>query len=762
MTAAHWGFYELATGEEGTVARPLPEDPDPPHISDNLRDLMDRRARIATPLVRRSYLESDGACDGSERGRDSFVPVDWDRALDLAARAICRTIAGHGNEGIFAGSYGWASAGRFHNPQSQLKRFMNLAGGFVRHVNTYSSAAGETIIRHVLGEGMRPTGHDWQTIRDNTDLLVAFGGLPLKNTAVAPGGTGSHVDRTGLRRCMSEGLEVVSIGPVKSEEETELCAEWIGLRPNTDTALMLALAHVLVTEGLHDTGYLERCTVGGGELIAYITGRSDGIAKSPDWASAITGIAPETIVSLARRMARGRTLITIAWALQRADHGEQPFWMAISLAALMGRVGLPGTGIAFGLGAFSDYGAGTLPFQWASLPQGRNPVDRLIPVARIADMLLHPGRVIPYNGLDVTLPRIGLVWWAGGNPFHHHQDLHRLTRAFRQPATVIVNDPWFQVTARFADIVFPATTTLERNDFAASAHGGHAVPMHRASKPWREARSDHEIFSAMAERMGFAEAFTEGLDEMAWIRRLYVESRDNAARAGVALPDFDTFWSGGWIRAGPLKTGTHALAKLRADTDANPLTTPSGRIELASETIGGFAYTDCAHHAMWFEPREWLGSPDRRDDALHLLSDQPGDKLHSQLDGGGHSASRKIRGRAPILINPVDAADRGIGDGDAVHVFNARGRCLAGACLTPRVMRGVVVLSTGAWMDCEDPGNPQDLERHGNPNVLTFDAGCSSLSQGPSCNTTLVRVERHDAALPPVRVFDIPLADQES
>ena len=758
-TASHWGFYEHTPSADGPVLRPLADDADPPLIGDTMKDMLGRRARIATPLVRASYLDTNGACDGSRRGREGYVPVDWDRALGLAVDAIERTKAELGNTGIFAGSYGWASAGRFHHAQSQLKRFMNLAGGFVRQVNTYSSAAAEVVLPHVLGAGTLPTGHDWPTIRDNTELLVAFGGLPFKNASVDPGGTGPHVDRAGLRASLDAGLQVISIGPTLSDDEAELGCDWLTPRPNTDVALMLALAHVLITDGRHDPAYLNRCCVGADQLIAYVLGTSDGTPKDPAWAASISGVPESAIVSLAREMAGRRTLISITWSLQRADHGEQPFWMAIALAALLGQLGLPGGGVAFGLGTFNDHGAGRLPFRWAAFPQGRNPIDLRIPVARISDMLLNPGATIPYNGTDVTFPEIGLVYWAGGNPFHHHQDLHRLASALRRPHTVIVNDAWFQPTARFADIVLPATTTLERNDFAGSAHGGYATPMHQAAEPFGEARSDHAIFTAMAERMGFVDDFTEGRDEMAWIRHLYGTSRNNAETAGVDLPDFDTFWAGGWMRLGPLRTGNDLLAEQRADPQGHPLHTVSGKVELTSETIGGFGYPDCGAHPMWFAPREWLGGEAALTYPLHLLSDQPADKLHSQLDSGKHSAAKKIQGREPIRMHPDDAALRGISDGDIVQISNKRGRCLGGAVITDRVMPGVVVMSTGAWLDVDDPGDPGSLERHGNPNVLTYDAGCSSLSQGPSCNTALVDVEPYTGNLPPVTAHDIPLID---
>jgi biotin/methionine sulfoxide reductase len=246
---------------------------------------------------------------------------------------------------------------------------------------------------------------------------------------------------------------------------------------------------------------------------------------------------------------------------------------------------------------------------------------------------------------------------------------------------------------------------------------------------------------------------------MGWVRHLYEGSREAAARADVELPDFDTFWSGGWIHVGPLTTGNDKIARLRADPKNNPLGTPSGKVELASETIGGYGYDDCGRHPMWFEPREWLGADAALSYPLHLLSDQPHDKLHSQLDSGAFSAAKKIQGREPILLHPDDAALRDIAEGDIVEIFNARGRALGGVQISDRVMPGVVVMSTGAWLDVDNAGDPESLERHGNPNVLTYDAGCSSLSQGPSCNTTLVEVEPYRGNLPPIGAYDIPLAE---
>jgi biotin/methionine sulfoxide reductase len=380
-----------------------------------------------------------------------------------------------------------------------------------------------------------------------------------------------------------------------------------------------------------------------------------------------------------------------------------------------------------------------------------------MPVARIADVLLEPGREIDYDGRRLTFPDVRLVYWCGGNPFHHHQDLNRLARAWRRPDTVIVHESWWNPIARFADIVFPAATALERSDVAAGWADSWISAMHPAVPPPAEVCTDYETLCALAERLGFLEEFSEGRDADEWVRWLYETTRENLAGEGVELPAFEEFWDAGRVPmpTPPLRRDLD-FAALRADPAGAPLPTPSGRIEIASAEIAGFGYDDCPGHPVWIEPAEWLGAPRAQRFPLHLISNQPTTRLHSQYDNGGYSQESKVAGREPIRLHPDDAAARGIADGDVVRVFNERGACLAGAVLDDGLRRSVVQLSTGAWWDPEEPGDPASLDRHGNPNVLTLDKGTSSLAQGPSAQTALVEVERWEGPLPRVRAYDPP------
>jgi biotin/methionine sulfoxide reductase len=386
------------------------------------------------------------------------------------------------------------------------------------------------------------------------------------------------------------------------------------------------------------------------------------------------------------------------------------------------------------------------------LPIERNSIADFIPVARIADMLLHPGEAFDFNGQRLTYPGIKLVYWAGGNPFHHHQDLNRLRDAFARPDTLIVHDSVWTATVRHADIVLPATVTLEREDIGGSAGDPLLVAMHRAVAPYAEARDDYAIFSGVAERLGIAERFTEGRSARQWLRHLYEPTRRALLERGAEAPDFGEFWEAGELALPTLPWDGGIVRAFRRDPIAAPLPTLSGKIEIASATIAEFGYMDCPKHPTWLPPAE---RPNSRF-PLQLVANQPATRLHSQLDFGATSLQSKIKDREPVRINPQDAAARGIGGGDIVRLYNDRGACLAAAVLSEALHPGVVQLSTGAWYDPEDPVADKPICVHGNPNVLTRDAGTSKLAQGCTGQLAVIEIERFDGPLPPVKAFDPP------
>lgn len=761
-TATHWGNYDVIADEGRVVElRAIDGDPEPSCIGRGVPRALYDSTRLTKPMVRRGWLNDGPRKGGNRRGADPFIAVAWDEALDVAAGELARIAAEHGNESIYGGSYGWGSAGRFHHAQSQLHRFLNLHGGYTSSVNTYSMAALEVLLPRVVGGA--PTSifsrqPSWAEIAAHGELVVAFGGLPRKNSQVNPGGVGAH-NAAGLQRlCASAGVEFVSISPIAGDTDADLGAEWIAPRPNTDVALMLGLAHTLLVEDRHDRDFLARCCTGFDRLAAYILGESDGVPKDASWAAGIAEIDASVVENLARRIAAQRTLIAVSWSVQRARHGEQPYWMGVALAAMSGSMGRPGGGFGAGYGAIDAIGGDGVHRGVAAVPQGTNAVSAYIPVARISDMLLNPGATIDYDGASLTYPDIRLVYWCGGNPFHHHQDINKLVGAWQQPETIIVNEAWWTPLARFADIVFPIATAFERDDFAVGFLDGWISAMHKAADPPGQARTDYAVFAELAARLGFGDRFTEGRTPDEWIRQLYGRTREALRGQGAELPSFESFWTMGRLGLPTLPRGTRgSFAALRDDPERNPLDTPSGRIEIYSRTIAGFGYDDCPGHPCWLEPDEWLGSSRAERFPLHLMTNQPRTRLHSQYDNGGESLASKVAGREPVTIHPEDAAARGIVLGDVVRIFNDRGACLAGAVLSSSIRPGVVQLSTGAWYDPELPGVAGSIDLHGNPNVLTLDLGTSRLAQGPSAQTALVEVERFPGTPPPVGAFEPPV-----
>lgn len=765
LTATHWGTYRAVPGEGGAVRlEGLPIDPAPSPIGGSMLAARTGPLRIARPMVRRAYLESGPACDRERRGRDGFVAVSWGDALDLVARELERVRAAHGFSAIYAGSYGWASAGRFHHAQSQLKRFFRRFGGATFSRDTYSYAAAEVILPHVVAPlGKLLIEHtSWQAIADGARLVVAFGGMAARNAQVNAGGLGAHTQGRDMRAARAAGVCFVNVGPDASDTAAALEADWIAIRPGSDLALMLGLAHTLVMEGLHDAAFLETHTVGFDRFHAYLTGARDGTAKDADWAAALCGIEATRVRALARRMAREATVVNVSWSLTRQENGESIYWMAVVLAAMLGGIGRPGQGFALGLGAVNGVGGHRAHLPCAALPSGPPAQEDFIPVARIRAMLANPGGVYRYNGRERRYPDIRLIYWAGGNPFHHHQDLNALRAAWAGVETVVVHEQVWTATARQADIVLPVTMGLERNDICASPRDGHLIYSSRIFEPFGEARNDHDIFAALArrvraanaERAGFEAAFTEGRDEAAWLETLYEQTRRRGRELGFDLPSFEAFKDCGVVRLPDPNAPRTLLRAFRADPEANALPTPSGRIEIFSATVAGFGLADLPGHPAWRPPSEWLGAAGTADFPLHLVSHQPSNKLHSQLDHGPLAQANKTDGREPCRMNPKDAAARGIDEGDIVRVRNARGSCLAVARLDDRLMAGVVKMATGAWYDPDWDGDPNTC-KHGNVNVLTPDRPTSDLAQGPAALGCLVDVLPCTGA-PPASALDPP------
>ncbi|PRY10818.1 molybdopterin-dependent oxidoreductase [Kineococcus rhizosphaerae] len=745
--SSHWGAFSAQTTDDGVVVTAHPDDPEPSALLANVPVAATPTARVLRPHVRRGWWE-DGPGPDERRGRDEFLPVEWDELLDRVAAEYTRVLGDHGPRAVYAGSYGWASAGRFHHAQSQLHRFSHVLGGAVRSSWTYSHGVGEVLLPHVVGNQeplLSPTS--WASVEESTDLVIALGGLPAKNSEVASGGISRHEVAGRLRGARARGAEFVLVSPLRDDLAAELGAQWLDVVPGTDAALLLALCHVLLTDGTYDREFLATCTHGADEFLATLADRT------PEWAEAITGIPAATIRDLARRAVRGRTMVTVSWSVARTRFGEQPLWAAVAFAAMLGQIGLPGGGFGHGYASTGGVGKRAGSYPLPTFPQFADPLRVRIPVARIADALLHPGEAYEVDGRHETYPHLRLVHWAGGNPFHHHQDLQRLQRAFRAAETVIVHEPFWTSTARHADVVFASTTTLERDDVGAARYDDRLIAMGRVHEPLGQARDDYATLSGLAERLGVGPRFTEGRTAPQWVEHLYEQWRSGpAARAGIDAPLYPEFVAAGEFVLPAEPAEKVMFAGFRADPARFPLRTPSGRIELHSETVAGFGYDDCPGHPVWLAPEE-VPDPEF---PLHLVANNPATRLHSQLDHGATSQAGKVAGREPVRMHPADAADRDLRDGQVVVLRSRRGSCLGGLVVSGAVRRGVVQMSTGAWFDPVAGAEAGVTCGHGNVNVLTRDVGSSRLAQACTGQHATVQVSAFAGVAPRVTVFDQP------
>ena len=755
MTATHWGLVRPVYDDVGRLASLQPHEVDfsPSPVLGELALLAASPARIARPAVREGFLTGKHR-DGKWRGRERFIEVPWDEALDLVALELDRVYRDYGPAAVFGRSYGWKSSGLVNSSITLLQRLLNLCGGFLRCANSYSTAAIATILPYVVGE-RDPRSEAWESVLANAERIVFWGCDPLITNDI-DWTTTLHNARPYFERLKASGIPTISVNPIRTKTAKWLESAWLAPRPGTDPALMLALMHAALEVGI-DEDIIQRMTDGWDVFKSYILGAEDGVAKTPQWGESVTGIPAATIRNLAHDWLTHRTKIILGWGTQRRPFGEQMPWMGMALAAVFGQIGLPGGGIS--VNAHYSQG-GCLPGKG---PKIRGITERVapvrafkdtgsvptIPVARFSDCFLNPGKTIQHNGHEVMYPDVRMAIWAGGNPFAHQPQTARLIKAWTKPEAAVVVDSVWTTTARFADIVLPAQTVFEHDDITGigTYTNDGVCAMHHLIDPVGEAKSDYEIFSALASRLGVEDAFTEGRTESDWIRAIYEEARGDGEKTGTSLPTFDEFWKKGLVlyeRNNDAKTFV-PWEKFRKDPAANRLKTESGRIQLYSPLIASFGYEDCPGMPSFLPEKEA-----KPEDALYYLSPKSSQRLHSQLDGVVRKPGSQ--GRELCVINTADASRRGIREGEAVLLENSRGAAIFSALVTDDIMPGAVAVAHGAWCEPKMIGG-RLIDNHGCANMLSVDEPTSSLSGGNIASGGWVRAAKWQGE-------DIPVANR--
>lgn len=775
QSGSHFGAFEAKVmNGEWVATRPFKHDKYPCDMLNAVREVVYNPSRVRYPMVRLDWLRQREKSDRRQRGDNRFVRVSWDRALDLFYEELERVQKTYGSSGVFTGLADWQMVGKYHKAGGAMDRGLGLHGSYVTTVGDYSAAAAQVILPHVIGS---LEVYEQQTslplVIEHSQTIVLWGCDPIKNLQIeflVP----DH-DAFGywaqIKEAVKQGkIRVISVDPVRSKTQNYLNCEQLSLRPQTDVALMLGVAHTLYVEKRYDVNFINDYTVGFEQFLPYLLGTTDKQPKDAQWAAEICGLSAENIRDFARVLVNGRTQFMGGWCVQRMHHGEQYPWMLVVLASMVGQIGLPGGGVGFGWhynGGGTVTSAGPVLSGLGSIanppaakykPDFRGASEH-IPTSRIVDCLLAPGKKIAFNGETLIYPDIKMAIYSAANPFHAQQDRNRMIEAWEKLETVVVLDHQWTASCRFADIVLPVTTRFERNDieqFGTHSNKG-LMALHQVVKPQFEARHDFDIFAGLCKRFDREAAYRENRDEMQWINAIYDEGVKTGAALGVTLPDFDSFWQGEGYIEYPAGQPWVRHSEFREQPDLNPLGTPSGLIEIFSKTIAGFGYADCPGHPVWMEPFERSHSKTTTKYPLHLQSCHPDKRLHSQLCSS--DAFRKtyaVAEREPLYMCEQDARARGLKAGDIARVFNDRGQVLAGVAISADYVPGVIRIHEGAWYSPQKGGKAGTLCTYGDPNVLSADIATSQLAQGPSAHTVLVEVERYQPQAPDVTGFGGP------
>jgi molybdopterin guanine dinucleotide-containing S/N-oxide reductase-like protein len=731
--AGHYGEYKVHT-KDGVVTRlSFPEAPHKPTVkTPGMRNRTYAPDRIKYPMKRKGY-EPGGGGDKSARGNDEFVRISWEEAFDLVAEEFKRVKTEYGNEAIQARS-GWSCGGNFHDAGGPLNRFVNLNGGGVGDWDNYSLAAEMHALPYSMGTVYGPRSNHKDVV-ENSDICLWWSADPTVTGNQGSGGSIRNEKNKFLIESRDAGVDHIFVNPKYGESIKLTDGEHISIIPGTDSAMMAAMAYVMLEEDLHDQEFIDEYVVGFEPFEQYVMGEEDGQPKTPEWAEEITDVPADTIRSLTRRITNNQTHFAPGWAFQRSKYGEQPVRMLVTIAAMVGQIGEPGGSLSYWFhytdtGTPSPKGSGP-----GSLPVPSNQVDIGYPTAKIADALLHSGEEYDFDGEVLEYPDIQFLHVAGEELFTAQGDTNKLVEAFRQPETVVVNEPWWTPTAEHADIVLPVAWQLERNDIA-SGGGNTVTAMEKAIEPLYESKTDWDICRGLSKRMGNEALYTEGKSVMDWLEVLFNSS-------DVPL-SFDEFWEQGRYEFETTNEPRTAWSSFREDPEANPLGTPSGKIEVYSEQIDEYDYDDCPPVPKFMEPEEYLGSPKAEEYPLHVQNPHPKYRLHSQPDNVAMLRKwSKVNGKEPVWIHPDTAAERGIEDGDVVRVYNDRGATLGGAKVTKRVRPDCIAMRYGAWTNQEDSGNRDSPCKEGSVDMVTPDYHSSSLAQGFAAKSTLGEVEKY-------------------
>lgn len=684
-----------------------------------------------------------------KRGSGEFVRISWDEAIAWITREWIRIrdTYGPGSRHVM---HATAECGALSGRQF-AKRLLALDGGFLDYYNSYSCACSEGIVPYVYGDFL--TGNspeDWL----NSSLIVLWGHNPAETKF-------GNATMFYLRRAKAAGIDFISIDPRKNKTCKELDCDWYPVRPDTDAALADAIAYELFSTGRYDRHFIETYCQGFTPeslpagvpedecYFAYLSGKKDGIAKTPEWGASVTGLPAERIRELAGRMWEAKPCNIIqGWGPQRHANGEQAVRGAIALCALLGSIGIPG-GSAAGVPVWNRHAQPALPippnpfpfsipsFLWCEAADHGTDLTIQDGLRYLGcDMRMRKNQQRYPEGINARLDQnIKMILNLGGNCLiNQHSDVNRSRAVLEDESKIefiVVSDVFMTPSARYADLLLPCTSFLEENNFPTVMNGNIMAFSHRVVEPMYESRPEYEWLKQIAANIGLYDAFTEGHETAEdWLEDLYGKFRVIEPE----LPAYNTISNTGIYRY--KDTPIHVAFRENIEHfESNPFQTSSGKIDIFSKDL----YEMDTNQFISAIPR-YIPGPDGPEDPscsqwpLQLIGYHTIRRTHSIHDN--NPLLEKLDPRA-VHMNPYDAEKRGITDGDSVLIENKYGKVMLPAKVTEDIMPGVAAMAQGAWYAPDENG----IDHGGCINVLTA-VKPTPLSKGNPQHTNRVEIRK--------------------
>lgn len=762
-------LYEIKTSR-GTFSRPRKEVQMP--LAYAWRRRIDSPHRVRYPLLRKDWSPEEPRTQN--RGKSGYERISWKKAIDIVVESIesihrkygtmepvLVQADGHGQSGYLQSLHFWGHY-LFDKIQEELGW-----GWWTQQIRNPDSWEGYYWgAKHVWGfdESLGEPFQDavWDDVLEHCEMVIFSGNDPEAGGLGMSGSIASEMTKW-LKRT---GIKIVAISPDLNYGAAVFADKWIPLKPNTDPALYLAIAYVWIADRLYNEKYVQTHTVGFEEFRKHVLGEDDDMPKTPEWAESITGVQARTIRALAREWAEKKTSISVYFGGPKV-RGTFSHLVSRLEAYLMSMQGIGSPGRQFlrtGAPSFYKKDIAQVP-RYPDVDREGIPLNQLIeyaigkgakspvfiPRTLVDEAILAPP--IRWTGSSAALaetedqfrkysyppnkdhPGIRMIWNENGNQPVSWTYGRRWIDALRgeKIGFVLGIHPWLENDVLFSDLILPAQTIFEHEDIIAVQRSDILAMFYQdqAIDPVGESKSDYEIHRMIARRMGLDKTFPAPEE---WLRETY-EKKLAFTKYGISWAEFKRrkyviydcpTWEE-WLKIkekygyGRYEGGMSWFWK-----SGKGLQTPTGKVEFVSERIKKYAPDDKERPpvAKWVQHSEHQGSPRSAKYPLLVIANHPRLRFHSQGDDIDWLKELwKVTGPdgyqyEPCWINPIEAKNRGISDGDIVLVYNQRGGVLFAAKLTERIMTGSVYSEHGAKMDVYRTKD-MIVDRGGNINFIS-------------------------------------------